>query len=59
VLCLRDNILPMRWQHRFAERFKCERTIAIDAGHQVMNTQPQKLAAIILREPLKNLPTLS
>lgn len=50
VLCLRDNILPANWQQRFAKRFRCERTIQIDAGHQAMNTQPQQLAEIILNE---------
>ncbi len=50
VLCLRDNILPMRWQQRFAERLCCEHVIAIDAGHQVMNTRPSELASILLRE---------
>ncbi len=50
VLCLRDNILPMRWQQRFAERFRCEHIIGIDAGHQAMNTRPQQLVEIILGE---------
>lgn len=51
VLCLRDNILPTAWQQRFArERFDCEQIVTIDAGHQVMNTQPEALATILLRE---------
>ena len=50
ILCQRDNILPANWQQRFAERFNCERTIAIDAGHQVMNTRPSELASILFQE---------
>ncbi|MET1755213.1 alpha/beta hydrolase [Novosphingobium sp. RD2P27] len=47
VLCLRDKILPAGWQHVFAERFRTERTVMIDAGHQVMNTRPHGLAEVI------------
>lgn len=50
ILCERDNILPPEWQHRFAERLHCDRIVAIDAGHQVMTTQPDKLAALLLAE---------
>lgn len=47
VLCLRDNILPPHWQEIFAKRFQTERTISIDAGHQVMSTRPHALAEIL------------
>jgi pimeloyl-ACP methyl ester carboxylesterase len=50
VLCLRDAILPPEWQERFAERFHADRTVRIDAGHQVMNTRPQALAEALLIE---------
>jgi pimeloyl-ACP methyl ester carboxylesterase len=50
VLCLRDMSLPPVWQERFAEAFKVDRTICIDAGHQVMNTRPQALAEVLLAE---------
>lgn len=50
VLCLRDMALPTEWQERFAEAFKVDRTIRIDAGHQVMNTRPQALAEVLLAE---------
>ena len=50
VICLRDNILPTGWQRRFADRFKAERQICIDAGHQVMNTRPNTLAEALLIE---------
>jgi pimeloyl-ACP methyl ester carboxylesterase len=47
VLCLRDATLPPRWQEIFAERFKAQRLVRIDAGHQVMNTRPHALAEIL------------
>ena len=50
VLCQQDNILPVSWQETFAERFHAEKILRIDAGHQVMNTQPRALAEILLRE---------
>lgn len=50
VLCQRDKILPVAWQEKFADRFHTEKIIRADAGHQVMNTQPQALAGILLGE---------
>jgi pimeloyl-ACP methyl ester carboxylesterase len=50
VLCLRDGILPVSWQEIFAVRFRAERVIRIDAGHQAMTTRPQTLAEILLHE---------
>lgn len=50
VLCLRDAILPLEWQERFAERVHADSTVRIDAGHQVMNTRPQALAEALLAE---------
>jgi hypothetical protein len=50
VVCLRDGILPVPWQHIFAERFGARRIVNIDAGHQVMNTRPQALAEVLRAE---------
>jgi pimeloyl-ACP methyl ester carboxylesterase len=50
VLCLRDAILPLAWQERFADRVRARTTHRIDAGHQVMNTRPQALAEVLLLE---------
>jgi pimeloyl-ACP methyl ester carboxylesterase len=50
VLCLQDMSLPLGWQKRFAERLRVDRTLEIDAGHQVMNSQPQTLAKVLLAE---------
>jgi len=50
VLCLQDAILPLEWQERFAVRVHARSTPRIDAGHQVMNTQPQALATVLLSE---------
>lgn len=52
VICLRDQILPPSWQETFAERFRVERTVRIDAGHQVMNTHPHALAEALLQEAM-------
>jgi pimeloyl-ACP methyl ester carboxylesterase len=50
VLCLQDMSLPPLWQERFAETLRVEKTVRIDAGHQVMNTRPQALAEVLLAE---------
>lgn len=50
VLCLQDMCLPPAWQERFALQLHCDRTVKIDAGHQVMNTRPHGLAEILLAE---------
>lgn len=50
VLCERDGILPPVWQERFAKRLQVDRIVHIDAGHQAMNTQPARLAEILLTE---------
>jgi pimeloyl-ACP methyl ester carboxylesterase len=50
VVCERDMSLPTLWQKRFAETLRVDRVVRIDAGHQVMNTQPEALAAILLAE---------
>jgi pimeloyl-ACP methyl ester carboxylesterase len=47
VLCERDKIIPVAWQERFAERFLAERTVRIDAGHQVMISRPHALAEVL------------
>lgn len=50
VVCERDGILPPEWQHRFADRLHVQRRLSIDAGHQVMNTQPDALAEMLIAE---------
>lgn len=50
VLCLRDAVLTLPWQERFAERLGATSLLRIDAGHQVMNSRPQGLAEILLAE---------
>jgi pimeloyl-ACP methyl ester carboxylesterase len=50
VVCLRDRILPVRWQDIFATRFGAERTVCIEAGHQVMITRPHTLAEVLRHE---------
>lgn len=50
VLCLQDRILSPSWQEIFARRFKTERTVVIDAGHQAMITRPHALAEILRLE---------
>ncbi|HEX7853560.1 MAG TPA: alpha/beta hydrolase [Sphingobium sp.] len=47
VLCLRDLSLPLAWQERFADRLKVEHRVALDAGHQAMNSRPHALAEIL------------
>ena len=50
VLCLQDQVLTPHWQRIYADRFRCERTVHIDAAHQVQNTRPQALAEVLLAE---------
>lgn len=50
VVCLRDGILPVMWQEKFAERYRCERLVRVDAGHQAMNTRPHALAEVLRHE---------
>lgn len=50
VLCLQDNILPVRWQEVFADRFRTEKIVRIDAGHQAMTTRPNTLAEVLRHE---------
>jgi len=50
IVCERDNIIPVDWQERFARRFHAERTVRIDAGHQVMISRPDGLASILWAE---------
>ncbi|MXO89996.1 alpha/beta fold hydrolase [Pontixanthobacter aquaemixtae] len=50
IVCQRDNGLPPNWQRKFAKRLHCDRIREIDAGHQVMVTQPAKLAEMLLVE---------
>lgn len=50
VLCERDKSLPPAWQERFAEMLQVDQLVRIDAGHQVMNTQPQTLVDALIAE---------
>lgn len=50
VLCLEDRILLPDFQEAFAARFRCNRVLRIDAGHQAQNTRPHALAEIIRLE---------
>lgn len=50
VLCLRDAVLPLPWQERFAALLGATSTPRIDAGHQVMNSRPHALAEVLLAE---------
>jgi pimeloyl-ACP methyl ester carboxylesterase len=48
VVASGDNSLPEPWQLKFAERLKAAPAVRLDAGHQVMQTQPGALAAALL-----------
>ncbi|KHK92635.1 alpha/beta fold hydrolase [Novosphingobium malaysiense] len=50
VVTLRDGVLPVEWQERFADRLHARRIVRVDAGHQVMNTRPEALAEVLLAE---------
>ncbi len=50
VVCLQDRILPVPWQEIFARRFRAERVIRLDAGHQAMITRPHALAEVLRHE---------
>lgn len=50
VSCRQDRILPLAWQEVFAQRFQCERSVSIDAGHQAMITRPDALTQILRDE---------
>src|SRR5436309_281842 len=47
VVCLKDGIVPIEWQEKLAARYKVQRLVRIDAGHQAMNTRPHSLAEIL------------
>lgn len=48
VVAERDNSLPPEWQCRFAQRLDAP-TVSIDAGHQLLDSQPGLLADAIWR----------
>lgn len=50
IVTLRDQALPPDLQAICARRLHVDRQISIDAGHQVMNTNPHALAKILLAE---------
>lgn len=47
ILTLRDNILPPRWQRRFAERAGAGRIIEIDTPHEPFVSHPALLADVL------------
>lgn len=48
LLARNDNILTLEWQEKFASRVGNDtRKFYVEAGHQVMQTQPRKVANII------------
>jgi pimeloyl-ACP methyl ester carboxylesterase len=49
ILCEQDTILPPIWQERCAQRLGASQVNKIDAGHQVMITQPHALAERLLQ----------
>ena len=48
IVCLKDVVLPVEWQRRFAARFGADTLVEIDAAHQAMTTRPRELAEILL-----------
>ncbi len=50
VLLRQDQALPTHWQARFADRLGAARVHEIDAGHQVLQSCPQALAELLLKE---------
>lgn len=50
VLCLRDAVLTLPWQEKFAGRLGATSLARIDGGHQAMNSRPHALAEILLAE---------
>lgn len=50
VVCLRDAMLPVAWQERFAQRLRCASVLRIDAGHYAMLTRAHGLAEILRHE---------
>lgn len=53
VLCLRDQSLPPPWQEIFASRFRADDIVHLDAGHQVMITQPSALAEVLRHQAMR------
>lgn len=49
VVTLRDNILPVPWQRRFAERAGAQRVIEIDTPHEPFVSHPALLADVLRR----------
>lgn len=50
VIALRDQILTPPWQERFAARLGAASISRIDAGHQLMQTRPQAVAEVLLKQ---------
>ncbi|WP_448646289.1 alpha/beta fold hydrolase [Pseudomonas mohnii] len=47
IITLRDNILPVHWQRRFAQRAGAEEVIEIDTAHEPFVSHPQLLAEVV------------
>lgn len=48
IITLRDNILPVDWQRRFAQRAGAGEVIEINTAHEPFVSHPQLLAEIVL-----------
>ncbi|MNT14997.1 hypothetical protein D3C72_1500270 [compost metagenome] len=47
ILTQRDNILPVDWQRRFAQRAGAGEVIEIDTVHEPFVSHPQLLAEVV------------
>ena len=47
IITLRDNILPIDWQRRFAQRAGAGEVIEIDTAHEPFVSHPQLLAEVV------------
>lgn len=47
IITLRDNILPVDWQRRFAQRADAEVVVEIDTAHEPFVSHPQLLADVV------------
>jgi pimeloyl-ACP methyl ester carboxylesterase len=47
IITLRDNILPVDWQRRFAQRASADVVIEIDTAHEPFVSHPQLLADVV------------
>ena len=47
IITVRDNILPVDWQRRFAQRAGAGVVIEIDTAHEPFVSHPQLLADVV------------